>query len=46
MQTLKQLEKTQHIHRKSWTPRHANIKGNEYADILAKEAAQETKEKR
>ena len=26
-------------------PGHANIKGNEYADMLAKEAAQEAKEK-
>ena len=24
-----------------WTPRHANIHGNEVADILAKEAAEE-----
>ena len=29
----------------SWTPGHANIKGNEHADRLAKEAAQEAKEK-
>ena len=30
---------------KSWTPGHANMKCNEYADKLAKEAAQEAKEK-
>ena len=29
----------------SWTPGHADIKGNEHADRLAKEAAQEAKEK-
>ena len=29
---------------KSWSPGHANIKGNEYADQLAKEAAQEAKD--
>ena len=28
----------------SWSPGHANIKGNEYADQLAKEAAQEAKD--
>ena len=28
----------------SWSPGHANIKGNEYADRLAKEAAQEPKD--
>ena len=30
----------------SWTPGHANIKGNECADMLAKEAAQEARKKR
>ena len=30
----------------SWTPRNANIKGNEHADRLANEAAQEAKEKK
>ena len=43
--TLKQLEKLDISIEISWTPRHANIKGNEYADMLAKEAAQEAKEK-
>ena len=28
----------------SWTPGHADIKGNDQADRLAKEAAQEAKE--
>ena len=28
----------------SWSPVHANIKGNEYADPLAKDAAQEAKD--
>ena len=28
----------------SWSPGHANIKGNEYAGRLAKEAAQEAKD--
>ena len=29
----------------SWSPGHSNIKGNEYADQMAKEAAEEAKEK-
>ena len=29
----------------SWSPSHSNIKGNEYADQMAKEAAEEAKEK-
>ena len=29
----------------SWTPGHANIRGNEEADRMAKEAAEEAKEK-
>ena len=28
----------------SWSPGHSNIKGNEYADQMAKEAAEEAKE--
>ena len=39
------MEKANIIIEISWTPRHANIKGNEHADRLAKEAAQEAKEK-
>ena len=29
----------------SWSPGHSNMKGNEYADQMAKEAAEEAKEK-
>ena len=29
----------------SWSPGHSNIKGNEYADQMAKETAEEAKEK-
>ena len=42
---IKQLEQNNISVEISWTPGHANIKGNEYADKLAKEAAQEAKEK-
>ena len=42
---IKQLEQINISVEISWTPGHANIKGNEYADKLAKEAAQEAKEK-
>ena len=42
---IKQLEKANIIIEISWTPGHANIKGNEHADRLAKEAAKEAKEK-
>ena len=42
---IKQHEKANIIIEISWTPGYANIKGNEHADRLAKEAAQEAKEK-
>ena len=42
---IKQLEQINISVELSWTPGHANIKGNKNADKLAKEAAQEAKEK-
>ena len=42
---IKQLEQNNISVEISWTPGHANIKGNKYADKLAKEAAQEAMEK-
>ena len=44
--TIKHIEKLNISIEISWTPGHANIKGIEYADMLAKEAAQEAKEKK
>lgn len=42
---IKKLENSNTIVEISWTPGHADIKGNEYADKLAKEAALEAKDK-
>ena len=35
---------TNSINKKSWTPGHADIQGNEFADRLAKEAAKEAQD--
>ncbi|MCW4346280.1 MAG: ribonuclease H family protein [Candidatus Thiodiazotropha endolucinida] len=42
---LKRLERVNVAVEISWSPGHANIQGNEQADKLAKEAAQEAKDK-
>ena len=42
---MTKLEESGVIVQISWTPGHADIKGNEHADRLAKEAAREAKEK-